>query len=141
MTKKRAIAAILCVVCIVCVLFSMTAAASSWYVYELESSNGSTDRGHPRAKTDYNNADVDPDENNTTYNVNYSGGVRYWLTRSDSDSVVGPMATGYTDRFDLNYFSISYRPAYACPNNYRMAMVRYTASTAYTVRVTGSWAP
>lgn len=141
MSRKRVIVSAICIVCVVCALFSLTAMASSWYVYELSSVSGSIDRGHPREKTDYGNADVDPDESQTSYNKNYSNGVRYYLTQSSSDSIVGSMATGYTDRFDLNSFNISYRPAYACPGNYRMNMTRYSSNTATTVQVTGIWAP
>lgn len=110
--------------------------ASSAYGYDLETTGSSYDIGLPREKTDYNDADVIPSSGS-----NYSYGARYFINYVINGFPTGFRATGYTDRFNLNSFDISYKPTYAMPGTVRMGIYSYTQSTNYSVHVVGTWYP
>lgn len=115
----------------------MQAFAVESYVYELAASGSGHDIGKPRYKEDSAEAKVMPSSGQY-----YAYGARYFINQTDSEGNYRLQATGYTDRFDLLTFYISYKPAYARPNQYLcMGIYSYTQSTAYTVSVKGTWMP
>lgn len=111
--------------------------AVSSYVYELAASGSAADIGKPRYKEDSAEAKVMPSGGQY-----YNYGARYFIDQTNSSGESRRQATGYTDRFDIITFYISYKPAYARPDQYLcMGIYSYTQSTGYTVRVNGSWMP
>ena len=106
-------------------------------VYELAAKGTSSDIGNVRYKEDAQEAKVMPSSG-----AYYGNGARYFIKNTTSTGVFKASATGYTDRFDLITFYISYKPAYAKAGTYmRMGIYSYTQSTSYTVSVNGNWMP
>lgn len=110
--------------------------AATSYVYELNVSGTGRDIGKQRQKVDYQEAKVMPSSGS-----NYTYGARYTIYGTNSQGTTTSSASGYTDRFDLITFYISYKPAYAQPGWVKMALKSYTQSTSYSVYVTGNWMP
>ncbi len=107
------------------------------YVYELAAKGTSNDIGKVRLKEDAQEAKVMPSSG-----AFYGNGARYFIQNTSSSGSFRASATGYTDRFDLITFYISYKPAYAKEDLYmRMGIYSYTQSSSYTVSVNGTWMP
>lgn len=137
---KRSRAGILCsiMVLMICVCMLATAAfASEMQYFDLETSGATYDIGVARAKDDYSDAQVFP-----TNGKNYGNGCRFFIRQvSSTNSSTSYLATGYTDRFNLSDFVISYKPSYAKPGQVRMGMYSYTQSANYSVQMDGKWYP
>lgn len=107
------------------------------YVYELAAKGSDNDIGKVRQKEDSQEAKVMPSSG-----ANYGNGARYFIQNASNTGSLRALATGYTDRFDLITFYISYKPVYARPDVYmRMGIYSYTQSLSYTVSVNGTWMP
>ena len=126
--RSRIVLLVLILSLCVSALCSQAFAVTS-YVYELAAND--------RYKEDAQEAKVMPSSG-----AYYGNGARYFIKNTTSTGVFKASATGYTDRFDLITFYISYKPAYAKAGTYmRMGIYSYTQSTSYTVSVNGNWMP
>ena len=121
----------LCISALSAQVFAVTS-----YVYELETSGKATDVSKVRNKEDNDDAKIIPSNGS-----HYENGIRYFIYYVNPNSTNDFVVTGYTDRFNLRTFYISYKPAYAKPEQVRLAINSYTQSTSYSVYVTGEWMP
>lgn len=103
---------------------------SSGFAFSLTSEYGSEDSGILRYKNDYTNADVYPSDGSR-----YTYGMRFGIFDDQ-----GYWTTGYTERYNLNPFSISYREEYAEPGYRQLRMCSVSASV-FSVSVSGTWYP
>lgn len=121
----------LCVSALCAQAFAVTS-----YVFELQTSGKGTDVSKVRDKEDNDDAKIMPSSGS-----HYGNGIRYFIYYVNPNSTNDFLITGYTDRFNLGTFYISYKPSYAKPEQVRLGISSYTQSTSYSVYVTGNWMP
>ncbi|MGN1306373.1 MAG: hypothetical protein ACI4V3_01735 [Faecousia sp.] len=114
----------------------ITACAAGWYAFDLQTTGCQTDLGNPRYKSTSGDASIGPE-----VGTNMSQGVTFYMNQSNAYSNVGTRATGDVERFNLNPFTISYRPGFGSGEYYRLGVYSYTKSAGYPVGVRGNWPP
>lgn len=134
--RSRIVLLVLILSLCVSALCSQAFAVTS-YVYELAAKGTSSDIGNVRYQGRRARS-----QSHAFQRCILRKGARYFIKNTTSTGVFKASATGYTDRFDLITFYISYKPAYAKAGTYmRMGIYSYTQSTSYTVSVNGNWMP